>query len=263
MTRSLTSKTMDVLGVFTSERPRLTLSELARSAHLSLTTTHRIVQDLVAWRALERGADGRYQVGLRLFETASLSPRGLPLRELALPHMEDLYEATHENVQLAVREGPEVVYVERLTGHQAVRVLTRVGGRFAMHATGVGLVLLAYAPEEVQAQVLAGPLRRWTDRTITDPVQLRSILADVRARGIVVSDRQVTSDGLSVACPIFDQHEDVVAALSVVVHTETGPTAAALAPALRAATRSISRSLGSPTALRRPHGVRTAPIDPV
>ena len=254
--RSLTSKTLDVLGTFTSGRPRLSLSEISRGTGLSLTTTHRIVGDLVEWRALERGEDGRYQVGLRLFETASLSPRGLPLREIALPFMEDLYEATHENVQLAVREALEVVYVERLTGRDAVRVLTRVGGRFALHATGVGLVLLANAPGAVQEQVLGGALRGWTDLTVTDPARLRAVLADVRAHGVAVSDRQVTDDALSVACPIHDRHDTVVAALSVVVHADEGPPPSALIPAVRAAGRSISRALGSPSAQRRPSGLR-------
>ena len=245
---SLTTKTLDVLGTFTPQRPRLTLSEISRAAGLSLTTTHRIVGDLLAWRAIERGADGSYQIGLRLFETASLSPRGLPLRELALPYMEDLYEATHENVQLAVREGLEVVYVERLTGRDAVRVLTRVGGRFALHASGVGLVLLAYAPDAVQEEVLGGSFHRWTDHTITDATQLRAALAETRARGYAFSDRQVTSDAVSIACPIRDRHDAVIAALSLVVRIGDGPSPTTLLPALRAATRSISRALGAPSA---------------
>lgn len=267
--RSLTTKTLDVLGVFTSQRPRLTLSEISRGAAVSLTTTHRIVADLLAWHALERGDDGRYQVGLRLFETAALSPRGLPLREIAMPAMEDLYEATHENVQLAVREELEVVYVERLAGRGAVPVLTRVGGRFALHATGVGLVLLAHAPTEVQEQVLDGPLARWTEHTVTDPAELRRVLAEVRAHGFAVSDRQVTDDALSVACPVRDRHDTVVAGLSVVVRVDSASRAAAvpsaivpstIVPAVRAAARGISRALGSPSAQRRPRGVRG--IDP-
>ena len=114
--------------------------------------------ELVGWGALERGADGRYRIGLRLWEIASLAPRGLGLREAAMPFLEDLYEVTHENVQLAVREGLEVVFVERIAGRKAVPVLTRVGGRFALHATGVGLVLLAHAPAEIQEELLAAPL---------------------------------------------------------------------------------------------------------
>jgi len=200
--RSLSTKTLDVLAAFSVRRPRLTLSELSRAAGMSLTTTHRIVTDLVTWGALERSPDGHYEVGLRLWEVAALAPRGVPLREAALPVMEDLYESTHENVQLAVREGFEVVYVERLAGRGAVRVLTRVGGRFALHATGVGLVLLAHAPDDIQREVLDSELRRWTEHTVTDRVRLRAVLAEVRRSGMAVSDRQVTTDAVSVAAPI-------------------------------------------------------------
>jgi DNA-binding IclR family transcriptional regulator len=251
---SLTTKTMAVLAAFSTAQPRLSLSEVSRRTGLALTTTHRIVRDLVAWGALERTREGEYELGLRLWEIASLAPRGLPLREVALPIMEDLYEATHENVQLAVRDHLDIVYLERLTGRNAVPVLTRVGGRFAMHATGVGLVLLAHAPTEVQEEVLAGRLRSWTPWTVTDPVRLRAMLADVRRTDVAVGDRQVTPDAISVACPIRGADDTVVAALSVVFHADGPVSPQALTPALRAATRTISRLLGSPSARQQPQG---------
>ncbi|NYJ74307.1 IclR family transcriptional regulator [Allobranchiibius huperziae] len=246
--RSLSTRTMDVLAAFTADNPHLSLSDISRRAGLSLTTTHRIVADLAGWGALERGPDGRYDVGLRLFETAALAQRGPALREIALPYLEDLYEATHENVQLAVREGLEVVYIERIAGRDAVPVLTRVGGRFALHATGVGLVLLAFAPREIQERVLSEPLTTWTTQTISDPATLRATLADVRRSDHAVSRGQVTLDALSLACPVRGSDDEVVAAVSVVVQIDTDPRG--LLPALRAASRSISRALGSPRARR-------------
>ena len=94
--------------------------------------------ELVAWGALERDEAGCYRIGLRLWELAALAPRSTGLRERALPFLEDLSQVTRENVQLAVREGTELVYIERIAGSGAVPVLTRVGGRFALTATGVG-----------------------------------------------------------------------------------------------------------------------------
>ncbi|MFJ8688996.1 IclR family transcriptional regulator [Micromonospora wenchangensis] len=241
--RTVTSRVLALLDAFTPASPALTLSELARRAGLPLSTVHRRVAELLAWGALERGDDGRYRIGLRLWEVASLAPRGLGLREVALPVMEDLYEVTHENVQLAVRQGLELVFIERIAGRRAVPVLTRVGGRFALHATGVGLVLLAHAPSEVQERVLAAPLERYTALTVTDPGRLRRHLAEVRRAGYAVSDRQVTMDALSVAAPVRAP-EGVVAALSLVVaHDRADPVA--LAPLVRAAGRVLSRALGS------------------
>lgn len=234
-----------LLDAFTPASPALSLSELARRARLPLPTAHRRVAELVEWGALERGEDGRYRIGLRLWEVGSLAPRGLGLREVAMPTMEDLYETTHENVQLAVRQGLELVFVERIAGRHAVPVLTRVGGRFALHATGVGLVLLAYAPADVQEQVLAAPLERYTELTITDPRRLRRVLAAVRHDGYAVSDRQVTMDSYSVAAPIRAPDGGVVAAISLVVAWNRADRVA-LAPLVLTAGRGISRALAPP-----------------
>lgn len=239
--RSVTAKVLAMLDAFTPATPQLTLSELARKARVSLPTAHRRAAELVEWGALERGTDGRYRVGLRLWEVASLAPRGLGLRDVAMPFLEDLYEVTHENVQLAVREGLELVFVERIAGRHAVPVLTRVGGRFALHATGVGLVLLAHAPVEVQEHALATPLHGYTPKTVTDPDRLRERLAAVRRTGYAVSDGQVTLDALSVAAPVRDAGE-VVAAVSLVVRADTA-TPVTLAPLVQAAARGISRTL--------------------
>ena len=244
---SVTSKALGILAAFSAQQPRLTLSEIGRRTGLPLTTTHRLVGELTEWGALERDEAGRYRIGLRLWEVASLAPRGLGLRERALPFLEDLYEVTHENVQLAVRDGFEAVYVERISGRHAVSVVSRVGGRLPLHATGVGQVLLAFAPAEFQDEVLALKLKAFTPQTITDPRQLRQVLAEVRRTGIAVCDRQVDPDTLSVAAPVFGTDAlgspGVVAALSVVVARE-GADRLGLAPAVRAAARGISRTLG-------------------
>lgn len=239
---SVASRVLRVLGAFSAEHPDLSLSEISRRTGLPLATAYRLVGELLAWGALERDARGRYRVGLRLWEVAALAPRGLRLREIAMPFLEDLYEATHENVQLAVLDGGDVVYLERISGRNAVRVRTRVGGRWPAHTTGVGLVLLAYAPAEAQERYLAGPLAAFTAKTIAEPERLRRELAEVRRQGFAVSDGQVTLDALSVAAPVRDGENEVVAALSIVVRAgERGP--ATLAPAVRTAALGISRAL--------------------
>jgi DNA-binding IclR family transcriptional regulator len=134
------------------------------------------------------------------------------------------------------------VFVERFAGRNAVAVYTQVGGRFALPPTGVGLVLLAHAPVEVQERVLAAPLQRYTPHTITDPRQLRQVLADVRRTGVGISDRQVTMDAVSVAAPI-EVRGSVVAALSIVVRGSSPAAVRAMAPGVRAAARGIARTL--------------------
>ena len=242
---TVTQRVLGLLAAFDADHPRLALTELARRAGLPLSTAHRLVGELTGWGALERADDGRYRIGLRLWEIGALAPRSVGLREAALPFLTDLQEVTGENVQLAVLDGTEVVYVERLSGRRAVNVITRVGGRLPLHATGVGLVLLAHAPPELQERVLAAPLRRYTEHTITTPAQLRRVLADVRRSGVAVSDRQIELVALSVAAPVRAPGGEVVAALSVVVPA-AGSDPRAYVPVVRAAARGVSRVLGPP-----------------
>ena len=237
-------RALQLLDAFDAEHRALTLSDLARRADMPLSTAHRLLQELCAWGAVERDDAGLYQVGLRLWELGSLAPRGPGLRETALPYLEDLCQITRENVQLAVREGTEVVFVERIAGFGSVPVLTRVGGRFALTSTGVGLVLLAHAAPEVQEEVLNGPIDHHTEKTVTDPVRLRSMLAAVRSNGFSVSDRQVTMDALSVGAPIRDGSGEVVAAVSLVVRYGS-TTAHALAGLVRTCAQAISRALST------------------
>ncbi|MGC5566243.1 IclR family transcriptional regulator [Streptomyces sp. FR-108] len=240
---SATDRLLAVLAAFDHDHPALSLTEISRRAGLSLTTAHRLVGALGDWGALERDADGIYHVGLRLWELAALSPRGLALRQIALPYLEDLYEATHENVQLAVRDGAEVVYIEWISGRSAVGVKIQVGARWPLHATGVGLALLAHCEPAFQEAYCGGPLAGFTPHTLTDPAALRRVLAEVRRSGVVVSDRQITEDALSVAAPVRGPGGPVTAAVSVVV-PERGAHTPALIPAVRLAARGISRALG-------------------
>ncbi|MFJ5274888.1 IclR family transcriptional regulator [Streptomyces sp. NPDC088358] len=240
---SAPDRLLAVLAAFDHEHPALCLTDISRRAGLTLTTAHRLVGALTEWGALERDEDGAYHVGLRLWEIAALAPRGLALRQAALPYLEDLYEATHENVQMAVRDGPEVVYIEWLSGRSAVGVRIQVGARWPLHATGVGLALLAHGDPAFQEAYCRGPLTAFTSYTITDGVRLRRELAEVRRTGVAVSSRQVTDDALSVAAPVRRADGTVAAAVSVVVPWYDGQVPA-LVPAVRLAARGISRALG-------------------
>lgn len=252
-TGSVTSRALRVLEAFSPAAPVLKLTDIARHSGLPLTTAHRLVNELTSWGALEREPGGGYRIGLRLWEIAALAPRGLGLRELALPHLSDLSGSTRENVQLAVRQDLSVVYVERLAGRGSVPVLTRVGGRFALTPTGVGRVLLAHAPATIQEHALAQPLVRYTECTLRDPVRLRQVLADVRHTGVAVCERQVTMDSVSVAAPVRGPGNEVVAAVSIVAHAGA-VQAHTLVPLVKMAAAGISRTLGAALPGGAPYG---------
>ncbi|MBB6627760.1 IclR family transcriptional regulator [Nocardioides sp. KIGAM211] len=237
---SVTSKALALLGAFDEQHRRLTLTELAARADLPVPTTHRLVGELVAWGALARTPSGQYVVGRRLWDLGLLAPVQTGLRQLASPFLHDLYGATLATVHLAVRDGLEVLYVDRLAGHASVPVVSSVGSRLPLHATGVGKVLLAHAPPEVQAAALVDPVRI-TAYTVTQPGRLHRQLARTVRDGYATTVEEMSLGACSVAVPIR-RGEDVVAALGIVV-PRFGNDRPRLVAALQVAARGIGRQL--------------------
>jgi DNA-binding IclR family transcriptional regulator len=212
---SVTSRALALLGAFDDDHRRLSLTELAERAELPLPTAHRLVAELVEWGALARGASGRYVVGRRMWDLGLLAPVQAGLVETASPFLHDLYGATLATVHLAVRDGQEVLYLDRLRGHTSVPIVSTVGSRLPMHATGVGKVLLAHAPAEVQQQVLA-ELPRITPYTITQPGRLDRQLRQVLRDDYATTVEEMSLGACSVGVQIRRRGEEV-AALGIVV----------------------------------------------
>jgi DNA-binding IclR family transcriptional regulator len=233
---------MRILEQFGPEAPQLTLSAIARGAGLPLSTTHRLVTQLVGHGLLSRTEDHRLRVGVRLWELSVRSSTVQSLREAALPAMEDLHSVVQQHVSLGVLDGSDVLYLERLSARDAITNLTKVAGRLPAHAVSSGHVLLAHAPEAVRDAFLAQPLAQLTERTLTDPAALRRAFADVRRLGYAVTVGQVESAGTGVAAPIRRGDGSVVAAMSLTVPVRM--SVQRVIPALLTATRGVSRALG-------------------
>ncbi|GHF71102.1 DNA-binding IclR family transcriptional regulator [Amycolatopsis bartoniae] len=238
---SVASRVFAVLGAFDADHRALTASDVARRAGLPLATAHRLATELVALGGLERHGD-RYVIGRRLWDLGLLAPVQAGLREAAAPFLQDLYAATHATVHLAERAGQEVLYLDRLTGRATVPVVSRVGGTLPMHATGVGKVLLAHAPEDVRRAVLAD-LPRITPYTVTQPGLLRAQLDRVRREELAQTVEEMTLGACSVAVPVR-RHDEVVAALGLVV-PDLRRHRPRLVAALRVAAAGIGRTLST------------------
>ena len=240
--QSVVSRVLAIVDTFDITHPRQSLSEISRRTGLPLATTHRLVNELVSWRGLDRRDDGHYEIGVRLWEVGLLSPLHMRLREIALPFLQTLYEATRENVHLAVRDGNEALYVEKLVGHRSVPIISRNGGRLPLHATGVGKALLAHESPEVRLDYLARPLPRPTCYTIVEPGRLIADLENTVKRGYAVTVEEMTLGTCSVAAPILDHAGRPVAAVGAVVHSvrvEPGK----LAPLIRLTAEGIAARL--------------------
>ncbi|WP_277681255.1 IclR family transcriptional regulator [Saccharomonospora azurea] len=248
---TVVSRVLSVLYAFDDRHRRLTATEVARRTGLPVPTAHRLLRELVAGEAITRGADGRYAIGRRLWDVGMLAPEQTELQHVASPFLSDIHAATRATVHLAVRDGMEVLYLDRLSGRASVPVVSRAGSRLPLHPTGVGKVLLAHAPEELCERYLAGPLRRPTIHTITHPDRLRRQLAAVRRDGYATTADEMTLGACSIAVPIARaraergsgavEHE-VVAALGIVVPSLKRERTRLLA-ALQVAAQGIGRSL--------------------
>jgi DNA-binding IclR family transcriptional regulator len=238
---SVASRTLALLGAFDADHRSLTLTRLAERAGLPVPTAHRLVSELVGWGALIRRPTGEYVVGRRLWDLGLLAPGPTVPREVASPFLHDIYGATLATVHLAVRDGTQVLYLSRLSGHRSVPVVSTVGSRLPMHSTGVGKVLLAHAPVDVQRAVL-GNLTRVTPYTVTQPARLEQELRRVHVDGFAQTSEEMSLGACSVAVPVR-RGDDVVAAIGIVVASLKRDRGRLLA-ALQVAAQGIGRSLG-------------------
>jgi DNA-binding IclR family transcriptional regulator len=236
---SVAQRLLAVLGCFDVARPELSLTDIARATGLPSSTARRLILELVEWGGLERLGNGRYRIGIRLWQIGSTAPRQRDLREAALPYMHDLYEATQENVQLVVLDGLEALCLEKISGTGSVATMTEVGGHLPLHATGVGKVLLAYSPPALLRDTIAKGLPRITARTVVAPGRLAASLAEIRRAGLSFAYEEMTVGVSSVAAPISRSGNSPLAALGIVARADTRLDV--LAPALRTAALSLSR----------------------
>lgn len=243
---SVLTRTMRILRAFSTVSTSLTVSEIARHTGLPKATAHRLVAELVTLGALEREPDRRVRVGYQLWEMAARSSPARDLGRAALPFMEDLQAVVREHTQLGVLEGDDVLYLERLSAREAGRNVAEIAGRLPVHATSTGLVLLAHGPDELRERVLGADLRAHTPHTVTDPVELRRLLAAVRRDGYAVAPGMIDPGAAGLAAPVRDRDDRVVAALSVVVPFPGATPPRAHLPALVAAARGVSRAMGAP-----------------
>src|SRR5690606_16921032 len=147
---SVVSRVLALLSAFDADHRCLTLTQMARRAGLPIPTAYRLAGELVRGKMLVRRPSGEYVIGRRLWDLGLLAPLRSGLREIASPFLSDLRAATRATVHLAVRDHTQALYVDRLSGHASVPVVSTVGSRLPLHATGVGKALLAHAPEQVR-----------------------------------------------------------------------------------------------------------------
>ena len=239
--QTVASRLLSVLAAFDERHRTLTLTDIADRSGLPRPTAHRIIGELVEWGALFRAESGAYAVGRRLWKLGLLAPDQSGLREIASPFLQDIYGATLATVHLAIRDGDRVLYLDRVSGHKSVPVVSRIGSRLPLHATGVGKVLLAYAPADVQERVL-GNLTRVTARTVIHRGHLENEIRRVHRDGFAQTAEEMSLGACSVAVPVRHLDGSVAAAIGIVV-PNLQRDRARLVAALAVAAQGIGRNL--------------------
>jgi IclR family acetate operon transcriptional repressor len=226
----------------------MSLTELAEAAGQAPATVYRALQTFAAHgMAVQEPASQLWAVGPEAFRIGAAFLTRTSLVEQARPVLRALMAESDETANLAIADGAEVVFLSQVETPQPIRAFFRLGARGPIHASGIGKALLAFGPEARLERLLRGaPLAAFTARTLVEPAALRADLAVARARGWAIDDEERTEGMRCIAAPIFNEHREAVAGVSV-----SGPTlrvtaerAGALGGLVRAAADRVTAAMG-------------------
>jgi DNA-binding IclR family transcriptional regulator len=208
---------VSLLDALAEQPDSVSLKDLSARTGLHPSTAHRILNDLVTARFVDRGEPGAYQLGMRLLELGNLVKARLNVRDAAMGPMRELHRATGQPVNLSIRQGDEIVYVERAVSERSgMQVVRAVGGRAPLHLTSVGKLFLAVDdPKNVRAYATRTGLAGHTRNSITELARLERELALVRARGYARDNEELELGVRCIAAGIRDDGGKLVAGLSI------------------------------------------------
>jgi IclR family pca regulon transcriptional regulator len=216
---------LGILAAFTPTQPSLGVSELAREVGLSRSTTHRYMSTLARLGYLQQDpASRRYRLGPRVLDLGFSAINSMELRVISAPYLQRLSDQTGFTVNMAILDGPDILYVERCrssrAGQREIDLNLHVGSRLPAYCTSMGKVLLAYlAPERRRALLAEIQLGRRGPNTLTDRRALEAELARVRERGLALNNEELAYGLRSIAAPLRAAGGDVVAAINLAVHS--------------------------------------------
>jgi DNA-binding IclR family transcriptional regulator len=249
---------MTLLDVLSHHAEPVSLKQLALDSGLHPSTAHRILSAMTASGFVERSDPGTYRLGMRLLELGNIVKTRIGVRETALPPMRELHARIGESVNLGVRQGDSIVYVERTSsGRSSVRVVHLVGARAPLHVTAVGKLYLSEdTPQQVREYAERTGMPGFTSTSLTTLAALETELARVRREGVAHDNEEIETGLRCIAAPIRDDSGELVAGLSVSAPSERYDPA--WATLIRTTADAISKGMGYRRAMAR---APTAPVD--
>jgi DNA-binding IclR family transcriptional regulator len=241
-------RALAILDTLSAEGPDLSLADVAAALGLHKSTAHRLIMVLERHKLIERNSDnGRYRLGLKLFELGTKAVAKLDLRERARPFLERLVLETSETVHLCILDDSEVVYLDKVEPARSVRMASSVGRRNPAYCTAVGKAMMAYLSDsQVEAIVRKQGLRAVTANTITSFVELKKELNVIRERGYAIDNEEIEEGVRCVGCVVRNFSGEPLAAISISAPAFrlTKERARSLAQPVMAAATALSEVLG-------------------
>lgn len=233
-----------LIDVLASKEDAISLKEISEKTGLHPSTTHRILNDLAVGRFVDRPEAGSYRLGMRLLELGNLVKGRLNVRDVALQPMRELHKLTQQPVNLSMRQGDEIVYVERAFSERSgMQVVRAIGGRAPLHLTSVGKLFLALDdPSRIRAYATRTGLSGQTRNSITQLPVLERELAKARQNGVARDNEELELGVRCMASGIYDDQGHLVAGLSISAPADRLDEA--WLPKLQVTTQEISRALG-------------------
>ena len=210
-------RTFALLDVLAAHPDPVSLKVVASETGLHPSTAHRILNDLMIGGLVDRPQAGNYRLGMRLLELGNLVKARLDVRDAALGPMRELHRLTNQPINLSMRQGDEIVYIERTYSERSgMQVVRAVGGRAPLHLTSVGKLFLAEDdPQRVRAYATRTGLAGHTRNSITEYGTLERELAKVRQGGVARDDEELELGVRCMAAGIYDDQHKLVAGLSI------------------------------------------------
>jgi IclR family pca regulon transcriptional regulator len=242
-------KGLRLLVLLSRQESPLSLDEITRLSGFKKTVCFRLLQTMKDLNFVEQDSKTKnYRLGWQNISIGAATLKDLSLRRVALPFMQKLRQDTGETVNLAILEGTDIVFVERLEADHILGTRNRIGERLPVYCTCMGKAILAFMPPSRQEEIISKiDFRPLTGRTLTTPEQLRRELARVRSEGVAVNDEELEDGLCAIGAPLMDYTGFAVAALNVAFPTFRHSKEKALrnfAPAVKEASRKISTLLG-------------------
>ena len=246
----------NLLEVLASREEPVSLKEISEKTGLHPSTAHRILNDLTIGRFVDRPEAGSYRLGMRLLELGNLVKARLSVRDAALQPMRELHKLIQQPVNLSVRQGDEIVYVERAYSERSgMQVVRAIGGRAPLHLTSVGkLFLAADEPQRVRAYATRTGLAGNTRNSLTQLPTLERELNQCRQAGLARDNEELELGVRCMAAGIYDDQCKLVAGLSISAPADRIDEN--WVPKLRSTAAEISAALGCPNAQALPAGNR-------